>query len=172
VYLENGTYVQMPIGTVPVHRLLSFIKSIYSQDTESIRSQDSNRAIPLHIACSTNIPMKVLRFLIEKDSAALYMSDSVGSLPINNACHGGVSLEKIKFLVEKGGSGTLTARDSQCAKYMLNLYPKSVSEKTSAGLLPVMLASMSAASESVLQVLLTEYPDALDDMKTYHSISK
>ena len=145
--LENNK-VQLPIGTLTVDELLTLLVSIHSQDTDSIRSQDGNRALPLHIACRANAPIKVLRFFVEQDAATLYMMDSAGSLPIHDACRGGASLEKIKFLVEKGGVGTLCARDNQCAlplhvlcqskpsvdvvKYMLKLYPISVSEKTSA----------------------------------------
>ena len=115
------------------------------------------------------------------------MVDSAGSLPVHAACRGGASLEKIKLLIEKGGVGMLCARDNQCAlplhilcqsmpsvdvvKYMLKLYPISVTEKTSVGALPLMLACESSASESVLQELLTAHPEALAKMKTYYNLS-
>ena len=112
--LENNK-VQLPIGTITVDEFLTLLVSIHSQDTDSIRSQDGNRALPIHIACRANAPMKVLCFLVEQDAAMLYMMDSAGSLPIHAACRGGASLEKFKFLIEKGGVGTLCARDNQCA---------------------------------------------------------
>ena len=171
---------------VTVDQLLTLLVAIHSQDTDAIRCQDDNRALPLHIACHGNAPIQVFRFLVGQDEATLYMMDSTGSLPIHAACRGGVSLENIKFLIEKGGVGTLCARDNQCAlplhilcqsqptvdvvKYMLKTYPISVSEQTSAGALPLMLACESSASESVLQELLTAHPKALDKMKTYYSL--
>ena len=184
--LENNK-VQLPIGTVTIDEFLTLLVSIHSQDTDSIRSQDGNRALPIHIACRANAPMKVLRFCVEQYEAMLYMMDSAGYLPIHAACLGGASLDKFKYLVEKGGVGTLGARDNQCAlplhllcqtqpsvdvvKYLLKMYPLSVSEKTSTGALPFMLACECWASESVLQELLTAHPEALDEMKTYYSLS-
>ena len=109
--LENNK-VQLPIGTFTVDELLTLLVSIHSQDADSIRIQDGNRALPIHIACRANAPMKVLRFFVEQDTATLYMMDSAGSLPIHAACRGGASLEKFKYLIEKGGVGTLCARDN------------------------------------------------------------
>ena len=178
--------IQLPVGTLTVDELLTLLVSIHAQDTDSIRSQDGNRALPLHLACRFNAPIQVLRFLVLQDTSTLHMMDSAGSLPIHDACRGGASLEKIKFIVEKGGVGLLCARDNQCAlplhilcqsipsvdvvKYMVKLYPISVSEKTSLGALPLMLACECSASESVLQVLLTAHPEALVTMKTYYSL--
>jgi len=112
--LENKK-VQLPIGTQTVDEFLTLLVSIHSQDVDLIRSHDDNRAVPLHIACLGNAPMKVLCFLVGQDEATLYMMDSTGSLPIHAACRGGVSLDGIKFLIKKGGVGTLCARDNQCA---------------------------------------------------------
>jgi len=95
-------------------------------------------------------------------------------------------LEKTKkLLIEKGGIVTLCARDNQCTlplhilcqskpsvdvvKYMLELYPISVSQKTSLGALLLMLACECLASESVLQVLLMAHPEALAAMETYYN---
>jgi len=184
--LENNK-VQLPIGTLTVDEFLTLLVSIHSQDVDSIRSQDVNQALPIHIACRANAPIKVLRFFVDQDAATLFMIDNTGALPIHNACHGGASLDKIKFLIEKGGVGLLCARDNQCAlplhvaclakptvdvvKYMVKMYPISVSEKTSLGALPLMLACECSASESVLQVLLTAHPEALVTMKTYYSLT-
>ena len=183
--LENNK-VRVSIGTITVDQLLTLLVAIHSQDTDAIRCQDDNRALPLHIACHGNAPIQVFHFLVGQDETMLYMMDSAGSLPIHAACRGGALLDKIKFLIEKGGIGTLCARDNQCAlplhilcqsqptvdvvKYMLKTYPISVSEQTSAGALPLMLACESSASESVLQELLTAHPKALDKMKTYYSL--
>ena len=183
--LENNE-VQLPIGAVSVDELLTLLESIHSQDPDAIRRQDRNRALPIHIACRANAPIQVLCFLVGEDASTLFMVDSAGSLPIHAACRGcGASLEKIKLLIEKGDVGLLRARDNQCAlplhvlcqsqpsvdvvKYMVKLYPMSVSEKTSLGALPFVLACECSASESVLQVLLTAYPEALDAMQTYYS---
>jgi len=177
--------IHLPIGTVTVDELLALLVSIHSQDTDMIRTQDENRALPLHLACRSNAPMQVLCFLVGQDTSTLHMMDSAGSLPIHDACRGGASLEKIQFIVGKGGVGLLCARDNQCAlpvhilcqsmpsvdvvKYMVKLYPISVSEKTSFGALPLMLACECSASESVLQILLTAHPEALVTMKAYYS---
>ena len=184
-YLENDK-VQLPVGTITVDVLLALLKSIHSRNPDSIRRQDSNRSLPLHIACRTNAPIKVLRFFVGQDAAMLYMFDSAGSAPIHEACRGGASLEKIKLLVEKGGAVTLRALDFNAAlplhilcqsnpsvdvvKYMVQLFPISVSQKTSAGALPFMLACEGPASESVLQFLLTKHPKALVAMKEYYSL--
>jgi len=184
--LENNE-VQLPIGTVTVDQLLTLLLSIHEQDMDLIHIQDGNCALPIHIACHANAPIKVLHFFVDQDTATLFMIDNTGALPIHNACRGGASLEKFKYLIEKGGIGTLCARDNQCAlplhvlcqsqpsvdvvKYLLKLYPISVSEKTNLGALPLMLACETSASESVLQELLLAHPEALDKMKTYYSLS-
>ena len=185
---ENNK-VQLPVGTLTVDEFLTLLVSIHShsQDTDSIHSQDSTRALPIHIACHGNALIQVFRFLVTQDEATLHMMDSAGSLPIHAACRGGASLDKIKILLEKGDVGTLCARDNQCAlplhvlcqsepmvdvvKYLLKMYPISVSERTGVGALPLMLACESSASESVLQELLTAHPEALDKMKTHYIFS-
>jgi len=184
-YLENDN-VQLPVGTITVDGLDCLLESIHSRNPDSIRSQDSNRSTPLHIACRTNAPIDVLCFIVEQDAAPLSMMDNAGSLPIHEACRGGASLEKIKLLVEKGGAVTLRARDFNCAlplhvvcqsnpsvdvvKFLVQSFPISVSQKTSAGALPCMLACVGSASESVLQFLLTKHPEALVAMKEYYSL--
>ena len=120
VYLENDDKVQVPIGTLTVYELLGLLGSIYSRDPASIRSQDRNGDLPLHIVCRTNAPIKVLRFFVMQDVSTqdlspLYAVNHAGSLPIHEACRGGASLAKIKFLVKKGGVRTLDARDNQNA---------------------------------------------------------
>ena len=187
IYVENNK-VRVPIGTLTVDQLLTLLVSIHSQDPDAIRSQDGNRALPIHIACRANAPFKVLCFLVGQDASTLFMVDIAGSLPIHAACRGsGTSLEKIKFLIEKGCVSLLCARDNQCAlplhilcqsqpsvdvvKYMVKLFPISVSEKTSLGALPFMLACECSASESVLQELLTAHPEALVTMKTYYNLT-
>ena len=145
----KNSKVQLPIGTLKVDEFLTLLVSIHSQDPDAIRRQDGNRALPLHIACLANAPMKVLCFFVEQDVAILHMMDGAGARLIHNACRGGASLEKFKYLVEKGGIGTLCARDNQCAlplhvacqskptvdvvKYLLKMYPISMSEKTGVG---------------------------------------
>jgi len=168
-YLENNK-VRLSIGTVTADELLTMLVSIHSHGTDdSIRSQDGNRALSLHMACRSNAPVKVLRFLAEHDTATLYMMDSAGSLPVHDACRSGASLEHIKFLPEKVGFGALCARDNQCqsnpsvqvVKYLLKSYPILVSEKTSVCALPLMLACELSASVDLLQELLTVHPVAL-----------
>ena len=132
--------VQLPVGTLTVDEFLTLLVSIHSQDTDSIHSQDDNRAWPLHIACRANAPIKVLRFLAEQDAAVLFMNDNAGYLPIHAACRGGAPLEKIKFLIEKGGVGTLCARDNQCA-------------------LPLHVLCQSQPSVDVVKYLLKFVPD-------------
>jgi len=56
-------------------------------------------------------------------------------------------------------------------KYMVKLHSISVSEKTSIGALPLMLACERLASENVFQVLLTAYPEALAKMKIYDNLT-
>ena len=101
-YLENDQ-VQLSVGTLTVDELLELLVSIHSRNPDSIRSQDSNRSLPLHVACRTNAPIKVLCFFVEQDTAMLYMMNNAGSLPVHEACRGGACLEKIKLLTEKGG---------------------------------------------------------------------
>jgi len=54
---------------------------------------------------------------------------------------------------------------------MVRLHSISVSEKTSIGALPLMLACERLASENVFQVLLTAYPEALAKMKIYDNLT-
>jgi len=187
-HLENSK-VQLPMGTLTADELLGLLGPIHSRDLASIRSQDHNGDLPLHIVCrtSTNAPIKVLRFFVMQDTHTLASVNRAGSLPIHEACRGGASLAMIKYLVKKGGVDTLDARDEQGAlpvhvlcqsnpsvdvvKFLVNQDPGSISEETSAGALPFMLACEGSASESVLQFLLTEYPKALADMKRCYSPS-
>ena len=185
-YLE-GNEVQLLVGALTVDQLHTLLVSIHSQDPDVIRRQDVHRALPIHIACRANAPIKVLRFFVDQDATTLFMIDNTGALPIHKACRGGASLKKVTYLIEKGGVGTLCARDNQCAlplhilcqskpsvdvvKYLVKLYPIALSEKTSLGALPFMLACENSASESVLQELLTAHPEALDTMKTYYNLN-
>jgi len=82
----SGAHVQLKIGMLSIVQFLSLLKSIDAQDPDMIRNQDSNRAFPLHIAASTNAPLRVLSFLIKQDPAILYTMDSAGNLPIHQAC--------------------------------------------------------------------------------------
>jgi len=57
----------------------------------------------------------------------------------------------------------------QTVQYLLGLFEGALAVKTHEGDLPVMVAGKMSSSESVLQVLLTAYPDALIYMqKFYH----
>lgn len=184
----SGSEAQTKIGNLTIDRFVSLLELIHSQDPDWIRSQDNNRSLPLHIACHTNAPLKVLTFLIDQDPSTLHMINRAGCLAIHEGCRGRMPLEKIKYLVEKGGVGTLGGRDTRCflplhvaceskppvdvIKYLQKMYPVSVLEKTSAGVLPVMLATEGDASADVLHVLLTAYPEAAAFMKTYYNPEK
>lgn len=187
---SESTEVNLKIGELAIDRFVSLLESILLQEPDWIRSQDRNhgRDLPIHVACRTNAPLKILRFLVKQDPVTLYLINSHGCLPIHEACRcGEMPLEKIKYLVATGGEGTLCARDTRCAlplhvsceskppvevvKYLLKMHPKSVSEKTSEGALPFMLATECEASADVLHVLLTAHPDALAVMKKYYSLT-
>ena len=179
-------------GELPLHIAcltaspVEVVRFFVEKDPDTIRAQDNNRAMPLHVACRGSAPIEVLRFLVEQDSAALFSIDSGGSVPLHVACRAGIPLENIKFLVEKGGVGTLTARDSRCAlplhslcesmpsvlavQYLLKLHPVAVTEKTSDGDLPIMVACQSSASEEVIYVLMRAYPNALSYMESHFSM--
>ena len=120
--------------------------------------------------------------LLSHDPATIHMADGSGSLPIHIACRQSPSLAKIELLVNKGGVGILSASDGhgalplhalcesedpplEAVQYLLEMYPQSISEpRRSDWLLPIMIACMSGASESVLYVLLKARPEVLSEM--------
>jgi len=187
-YDDSPTPVNLKIGSLTTDQFVELLVVIHSQNRDWIRIQDNNRNLPLHIACRTNAPLKVIRFLVDQDPSTLHMMNSAGCLPIHEACSGCMPLETIKYLVEKGGVGTLCARDIRCAlplhvsceskppvdvvKFLLKMYSVSASEKTSAGALPAMLATECKAPAAVLYVLLTAYPEAVAFMQSYYNPKK
>jgi len=62
--LGGSSNLEKNMFRVSVDELLTLLVSIHSQDTDSILSQDSDRALP--IACLANTPIEVLRFLSGK----------------------------------------------------------------------------------------------------------
>jgi len=57
----------------------------------------------------------------------------------------------------------------QTVQYLLGLFEGALEVTTNAGDLPFMVACQTASSESVLQVLLKAYPNALIDMQEHYS---
>jgi len=119
-------------------------------------ASDKNGALPLHVACRSNSSIDDIRFLVGAGGdGTVHSLDHTGALPLHALCEGAdPSVEATKVKVE-------------AVKYLLELHPEAVTETTRDGDLPLMVASKASASTSVLQVLLTAYPEALEYMKEH-----
>jgi len=86
---------------------------------------------------------------VKKDTNAVQTANNDGALPLHLLC--------------------ATRPSVQTVQYLLGLFEGALAVTTHAGDLPLMVAGKLSSSESVLQVLLTAYPDALIYMeKFYH----
>ena len=171
--------MRVPLGTLTVERWCTFLQSL---DTELIWNRDDMGKLPLHIACRTNTPVKVLSLLVDLDSATLQIADHSGNLPLHNCCFGAVDSLSVRYLVEQAGVGTLAARNHQgllplhvlCGstnpplrtiQYMIQSFPGSVAARTNnGGQYPIMIAARDA-SLSVVYELVRANPDLLDSKR-------
>ena len=174
--------VQLPLGKLTVDQFLTLLRLLPG---DGIRRRDNNEALPLHVACRRGAPVEILRPLLQLYPAALQRTDAIGDLPLHAACRSAEpSLKEIRFLVEldlpavrmPNIVGALPLHllcgsrpPAEVVQYLVRSFEGSLSIRTPSGDLPFMVACKTSASESVLQVLLTTYPDALVYMQEYYS---
>ena len=166
--------MHLPLGKLTVEHFQTLLQMF---PDESIRSLDHRGNTPLHVACRFKAPVDILRLLVQANPDALSTADDTEALPLHVACRSNVSIDDIQFLVERypdavrelNNDGALPLHllcgatpPVQTVKYLVKCFEGSVATKTKLGKLPLVVACESSASESVIQVLLTEYPDALE----------
>jgi len=172
--------VHLPLGKLTVDQFLTLLRSL---PNDGIRHRNNNGALPLHVACRRGAPVEILRPLLELNPAALQLTDDGGDWPLHAACHSAEpSLKEIRFLVERDAAAVRIPNNvgalplhllcgsrppAEVVKYLVQSFEGSVAMRTPTGDLPLMVACKTSASESVLQVLLTAYPDALVYMQEY-----
>ena len=182
--LSFSLRVQLPLGKLSVGHFRTLLQLF---PTDSIFSRNHNGACPIHVACGTEATFEIRRLLVEQDTTAstLWLSDNNGALPLHVACRSNASIDDIRFLVQAGGARTLRAKDHtgalplhalseaadpsvEAVQYLLELHRDALTTTTDDGDLPFMVAVKASASESVLQVLLTRRPQALEYMQQFY----
>jgi len=103
----------------------------------------------LHTACQADAPSRdAIPFMVEQDPNAVQTANNEGALPLHLPCGSRPSVQTVQ---------------------LLGLFQGALALRTNAGDLPSVVACKASSSESVLQVLLTVYPDALIYMQEYYS---
>ena len=168
--------VELPLGKLTMEHFWALFQL---SPGVSIRSLDHRGNTPLHVACRFKAPVVILGLLVQANAAALCTADRTGALPLHVACRSNASIDDIRFLVGAGGSSTVHSLDNtgsfplhalceaadpsvEAVTYLVDKFGGALEAKTVQGKLPLMVACESSASENVIMVLLTTYPEALD----------
>ena len=120
--------------------MLNLLQALVDRSPLLLQSVDENGDTPLHVACETNAPIQVTRFMLETDEVPVRMANRAGALPVHASCGAASaapvpSEDVIQLLLERGGAGTLRVRDVR-------------------GGLPVHVACRAGAPIEVIQLLV------------------
>ena len=164
------------------------IRFVAEQDPNAVQTTNNEGALPLHLLCGSSRPtLPAVNYLVGAFQGALANRTTAGGdLPLHAACRAAAAESLIRFLAEQDpnalqapnndgalplhllcGSSSPTLR---AVKYLVDTFRGALGMVTNQGDLPLMVACQaSACSESVLQVLLRAYPEALVYMQEYYS---
>ena len=106
----NNLQIHIPLGKLLFQHFRILLQYL---GTDLIRNRDASGKLPIHFACASKAPVKVLALLLEHDAATLLIADYSGALPLHECSHERAEYERVRFLVEQGGVGSLAARDHQ-----------------------------------------------------------
>jgi len=173
--------VHLPLGKLTLDQFQTLLQN---HPANSIQSSNNNGALPLHVACQVGAPIEVVRLLLQEYAAALHTPDDTGAWPLHIACQAAAPLlVVIRFLTEQDPNALQVPNNDgalplhllcgsrppvQTVKYLVSLFEGALALMTHSGDLPLMVACKTLACESVIQVLLTAYPDALIYMQEYY----
>ena len=144
-------------GDLPLHAACRaaaepLMRFLAEQDPNTVQVANSDGALPLHLLCGSFRPTEsAVTYLVDSFQGAAQATNNDGALPLHLLCGSSrPTLRSVKYLVDafEGALGMVTNQG---------------------GDLPWMVACQASASESVLQVLLTSYPEALVYMQEYYS---
>jgi len=152
---------------------LEIIKVICDACPESLRKENNNGCLPLHIAARDSA-LEIVKLLLEKYPEAVRHANNKGILPIHAAASGSTSPELCCMLIEAyPGSERMPARVGAlplhiaCAKntvatveYLYTLYPDAINHTTSYGypihfaITGIMYRNNPAGSAEIVEFLL------------------
>jgi len=172
------------IGKLDSDEMLLLIGLVLASESGSIRHQDSDGNLPLHLCCRTKAPLPVTKILVEQDRDSLKIENHVGRYPIHEACHRpdgttSVDLQTIIYLVQEGGVDTLSKQDNSgntplhlllkirhppvsAVELLFKVYPAAVSQRTVDGDLPIYLGCEHLSYLSLIYMLVRAFPQTVD----------
>jgi len=143
---------------------------LYNAYPEGIREADSKLGyLPLHYACIGRAPLVVIQYLHRIYPRGFKKKTKDGLLPIHIACEKGASLEIVTFMHQVNPNGVKTRDNngrlpihSACLyraatlpviRFLCSIYLEGVSTKDKSSQLPLDVASVSGASQDVIDYL-------------------
>ena len=91
----------LPIGSLNEDQTLNFLTALIAQETDPmVLVRNDAGDLPIHMACHTGAPVRIIRFLAEQDAATISMQNRFGALPIHLACASAAPIEVARFLVQ------------------------------------------------------------------------
>ena len=140
--IESRDDNYLSIGILGFNDMQTLFRLVLAEDPDSIRLQDTNGDLPIHIACGKHAHIPLLEFLLEQDPDSIRSQNESGSLPLHMVFHNmSPPLDMLRFLVQR--------------------YPDSVRSRDTNGDLPIHIACGELAHIPLLEFLLEQDPDSI-----------
>jgi len=99
---STNRFMILPIGSLNEDHTLNFLTDLIAQETDPVVLVCNDAGdLPIHIACHTGAPARIIGFLAEQDAATISMQNRFGALPIHTACGSGAPIEVVQLLVQR-----------------------------------------------------------------------
>jgi ankyrin repeat protein len=155
---------------------LDKIQTLVAACTGALSFADDIGDLPLHVACYSQAPLEVVRYLVQEYPESLRVPNDDGYPPLHFACTFKAPLEVVRYLVQEYPK-SLQVRNNfgnillhiacsyeaplEVVRYLVQEYPEALEVTGNDGYLPLHFACYSQAPLEVVQYLVQEYPESL-----------